>query len=124
MLARLTSSAIHSMYSARVVSPKLAPFAPCVGRLHVSFRTVTTYPVYVLISPLLWVQFVFEDLSKNGPSRRRWLHDHKRLGALRDCIGQRRVRRFVRKILAAGEESHEGRRRCVTWSRIVPRNIG
>src|SRR5918992_4240036 len=35
-------------------------------------------------------------------------HNHKRRGSCRDCLGQQRVRRFVRQILLAGEESYEG----------------
>ena len=34
-------------------------------------------------------------------------HDHKRLGAAGDCVGQRGIRRLVGQIFLAGEEAHE-----------------
>src|SRR5213593_2557955 len=34
-------------------------------------------------------------------------HDEKRLGPVRDRVGQRGIRRFVGQILLAGEEPHE-----------------
>src|SRR5437867_1192630 len=51
-------------------------------------------------------------------------HDQIRLRSGRDRLGQRGIRGFVGEILLAGEETHKGRRFWVTWSRIVPLNIG